>query len=267
MTEVRDDVPTPDSLRLAALYPTSEQTVSFGYNSLQPTAPTRVAAIRKTLRTVEPSLTGVYPLVINGRRGFVLFFPVTDYVFDNGLSKFGTVWLPFAIEPFFEQIYRQIPNDISMSVYDFGPGGNRSEVLPGDEFIWARWSANHKTDDLSYLTSVNITAIDRVWSMDCSPSKPFIAKYTTPWSIISLCVIIFATIVVCLFLHHGLTQFEHAKKEAKLRTKQLQHSSRVMEAISTYSKTVVQLIPDSLIVIDDNGYIIGTLICPEWPGP
>ncbi|KAI9138343.1 hypothetical protein BKA69DRAFT_783796 [Paraphysoderma sedebokerense] len=120
--------------------------------------PERAAPARKALETGKPAISDVIPLTLSRNSGFMMFYPVFNYTFDQNFTRQGAVTFAFELSKVIDSNFENtLPTKIGTEIL-----APNSSFPSQKEVIW------HSTlNDVHYIDSeminLELPVFDRVW--------------------------------------------------------------------------------------------------------
>ncbi|KAL7749587.1 hypothetical protein RI367_005143 [Sorochytrium milnesiophthora] len=202
----------------------------------------RREAALAAINTGSPAISRPLRL-FSGQNGLVLWFPpittqesafstrmvggvlsVVDF-FNNVLSSFN------GNPTVFVSIYQQVPDWVLLYHQD----GNGLELRPDDAII------------------TPFTMADTNFQFKCIPTQDLYDRSRTAWGTVMLLVVTLLFAGIAAFVYRTVWRYDIARKDRKL----LRKSRQMLKSLTEYSKTVVEAVPDPLVMVDSVGYITG----------
>ncbi|KNE55224.1 hypothetical protein AMAG_01137 [Allomyces macrogynus ATCC 38327] len=91
------------------------------------------------------------------------------------------------------------------------------------------------------------------WTVQCTSTDHFADPFFTPWPFVVLFAVLLIFTVMAEFVRRGFLRFLRMRRV----TRQVQQRDRLVASLNTYSKAILQAVPDPLLVLDGLGYVIG----------
>ncbi|KAI9145863.1 hypothetical protein BKA69DRAFT_1121070 [Paraphysoderma sedebokerense] len=212
----------------------------------------RRADILSVLNATKPYLLSrPYILPFVGEPSFLIWY-AADTQQNNVVKEPGLISMAFKLTTAFGELAKA-DHDVGIELKDI------DTLSDGTRNVSILWQSFRQDEDYvyQYMTTVDLPVVNRNWELNCVPTRTLKNTMIPSWPIaISVIIAVIFCILSCT-VRRSAMRFYHARKEIKRKESDLQKSQAICDSLVTYSKIVVQLIPDPVLLLNRDGFVIG----------
>lgn len=227
-------------------YPDDEKRMAFiGYDALS--NPSQAQATLDNINALSPTLTPM-TLISNGSRALMICQPVETLLGGELLDR-GIVCMTFKVGVVFQIFLNPSYENVGISLAETTAAGNES-------MIWDNLKSEmrYQSEDVHRLS---FPIVNKEWELSCFPTEHFKDSSIPGTYLIFVVAVGVLFVPLACLVHRCVMALYRVLKENRRKDSDLYEFQQICDSLRSYSSIVVQLIPDAVLLLDRNGYIMG----------
>jgi hypothetical protein len=198
--------------------------------------PIPASAIQRSLLQADPSISDPVAFLQPNALGVFLFLPssIEKSIFPNWM-----LGLHVALDTVVAAAFKN-PNSPSPAIFV----SDKSGLI---------YSSGNEGQLLKELSTITVPIIDTTWQVQFQGSTTFCDPFLSAWPTVVLVMIILMFIPFAEAVRRGGLRFLSLQTFAK----HVAHRDHMVLTLQNSSETILQAVPDPIVVLDGMGYIIG----------